>query len=345
MAAQAVTFESVSRDLRAGRAPQILAIHGAEAYYADALVPLAEALVPADMRDFALTVVYAPQTDAKQVLDMARSVPMMAERQVVIVKEMQSESAAWADKLIPYLQAPSPSTTLVLVSRGAAFKSKAMVKAVTAAGGTVFESQKVGEWQVPKLLTAYIKDRGLTVDAKALDMLRDFIGADLSRLYNEVDKLTQVLGPRAMITPEAVERNVGVSREFNNFELVDALAVKDAARVFRIAAYFEANQKANPLVMTVAALFNFYSDLLIAYYAADKSDRGISKELGLRNDFALRRVRGAMQRYNAFQVIEAIHAIRRFDAMSKGSGSREDPYRLFHDLLYHLLTAPGRLPA
>lgn len=344
MVAPAVTFETISRDLRARRVTPVIAIHGPEAYYADALVPLVEALVPAEDRDFALTTLFAPQVEPQLVLDAARSLPMMVDRQVVIVKELQSVSAAWLDKLTPYLTAPNPATTLVIISRGEVFKSKSFVKALAAAGATVFESKPVKDWQIPKLLGEYIRDRGLRADDKALDMLHDFIGADLSKLYAEVDKLASILDAGAMVTPEAVERYVGVSREFNNYELVEALAAKDAERVFRIADAFASNPKANPLPVTAPTIFTYFSDLLIAYYSPDRSDRGVMQTLGLKSDFQLRRIRTGMSHYNPFQVIEAIHAIRVFDAQSKGQGSRTDPYLLFRDLLYHLLTAPGRLP-
>ncbi len=344
MAAPAITFESVSRTLRRGETAPVMVFHGEEGYYIDELVKLVEALVPEADRDFSLTTVYAPQADPKSVIDICRSLPMMTDRQVVIVKEAQAVPASWVESLERYAAAPAPATVLAVCARGAALKTPKFIKAAKAAGGLVFLAEKVKEWNVPRHLSAYIQSKGLTVDDKALNMLRDFIGADLSRLYNEVDKLAQILGPHARITPEAVERNVGVSKEYNSYELVDAIAVKDAAKTFRIAAYFAANPKAAPLVMIVPAIFNFFSDILVAYYAKDKSDGGLRAELNIRNDFALRRLRAAMRSYNAFQVIEILHAVRTFDAMSKGGGSRQDPYLLFHDLLHHILTAPGHLP-
>lgn len=339
----APTFESISRALRRGESVPVMLFHGEEGYYTDELVKLVEALVPAADRDFSLTTVYAPQADPKSVLDLSRSLPMMTERQVVIVKEAQAVRADWLERLAPYAAAPTPSTVLAICARGAVVKAPKLIKAIKGAGGLVFEAQKVKEWNIPRLLSGYIQGKGLSIDDKAAEMLRDFIGADLSRLYNEVDKLAQILGPHARITPEAVERNVGVSKEYNNFELIDALAVKDAAKTFRISAYFAANPKGAPLQMTVSAVFGFFSDILVAYYAKDRSDAGLRAELNLRNDFALRRLRAAMRSYNAFQVIEILHALRIYDSMSKG-GSRQDPYRLFHDLLYHILTAPGHLP-
>ncbi|MDO4320856.1 MAG: DNA polymerase III subunit delta [Bacteroidales bacterium] len=344
MASPAITFDSLVRSLRNGQYTPVYAIHGEEGYYIDSLVRQFESIVPVEDRDFALTVIYAPRVEPQSVVDICRQLPMMTERQVVIVKEAQSVPATWLDKLKSYVSSPTPSTLLAICGRGDKLKSKEFVKAVQAAGGTVYEAQKVKEWQVPRLLTEYIKTRGLTADPKAIDMLCEFVGADLSRLYNEVDKLAQILGPNARVTPESVERNIGVSKDYNNFELVDAVAAKDPVRIFRIIRYFESNPKGNTPVVTVATLFAFFADLLSAYYAKDRSDAGLRQELNIRNDFALRRLRAGMASYNAFQIIEIIDLLRQFDTMSKGGGSRQDPFRLLHDLMFRIITARGKMP-
>ncbi len=184
----------------------------------------------------------------------------------------------------------------------------------------------------------------MSIDAKGASMLHEFVGNDLSRLFNEVDKLCEILGSGAKITPEAIERNIGMSKDYNTFELLDALAARDAARTMRIVKYFNANPKAAPATLVTGTLFGFFSDLLLAHYAPDKSEGGIAAALGLKNRFAAKRFVTGMQRYNAFQVIECIGAIRDYDAMSKGRGSRQGEQPLLRDLVYHLLTAPGKLP-
>lgn len=148
---------------------------------------------------------------------------------------------------------------------------------------------------------------------------------------------------RIEVTPEVIERHIGISREFNTFELVDAVAARDGKRVFRILAYFRSNPKAVPLVLATASVFNFFADLLQAYYSPDRSDTGIMNELKLRNQFALRRIKTGMSRYTAVQVVEILSAIRQFDVRSKGVGSRQNEHQLFFDLMYHILSAPGRL--
>ncbi|MGN0223671.1 MAG: DNA polymerase III subunit delta [Muribaculaceae bacterium] len=337
-----VTFESLSRSLANGDYRPVYFIHGKEGYYTDQLVKQLEAIVPEADRDFGLNVVFATQTTPEQVIDLCRQLPMMIERQVVIVKEAQAVRGTWVDKLAAYAAKPTATTILAVCGRGDQVKAKAFAKAVKECGGVEFESLQVREYQIPALAEKLIKQKGLTVDPKAMSMLIDFIGADLSRMYNEIDKLAQILGQRAMITPEAVERHIGVSREYNNFELADAIAAKDVVKVFKIADYFAANPKDNPVQVTSAVLFGQFADLMCAYYAGDRSDRAISEALGLRNDFALRRIRTAMANYNPFQIIDIISSIRRFDTMSKGAGSRQAPTDLFRDLLYRILTTTGR---
>lgn len=347
MAASAVTYESLRRSIASGDCRPVYVLHGKEGYYIDELVKTFEQILPEEDREYGLTNMYAPQVaDAQAVIDVCRQLPMMTDRQVVIVREAQSVKAEFIDKLARYAVSPTPSTILVVASRGEKIKGKELLKALAKCGGVEFESKEVYASQVPQLIGQYIKSKGMTTDAKAVEMLAEFVGTNLSRLFNEIDKLAEILGAGAMVTPEAVERNIGISKDYNNFELVDAIAVKDVARMMRIAAYFEANQKQNPYVVTAATLFGFFSDLLQAYYTSDKSDGGLQKSLGLnpKNIFALRRIRAGMNSYNAFQVIEILDAIRRYDAMSKGSGSRMDPYKMLGDLLYHIATAPGRLP-
>lgn len=344
MASSAVTFDSLVRSLKNGQYAPVYAVHGEEGYYIDSLAEQFENIVPEQDRDFALTIMYAPRVEPQAVVDMCRQLPMMTDRQVVIVKEAQAVPAAWIDRLAAYAASPAPTTVLAVCGRGDKLKGKEFLKAVPTGGGVVYEAAKVKEWQVPRLLNEYIKSCGLTADVKAVDMLCEFVGADLSRLYNEVDKLAQILGNNARVTPESVERNVGISKDYNNFELIDAVAAKDPVRIFRIIRYFESNPKSNTPVVTVSMLFGFFADLLSAYYAKDRTDAGLHKELNLRNDFALRRLRAGMASYNAFQVIEIIDLLRRFDTMSKGVGSRQDPFRLMHDLMFRIITARGKLP-
>ena len=343
MAIANLSFEELKRSVAGGDLRPVYLLHGREGYYTDSLVKTFESLLPADDRDFALTVVYAPKTEPSAVIDICRRLPMMTQRQFVILREAQAVRSDYFEKLIRYVSSPTPSTVLVIAARGDDAKcGKAFLEAVAACGGGGFQSRPVYETQIPALVSGYLRERGLRADEKAVGMLREFIGTDLSRLYNEIDKLVAILGPGAMVTPEAVERNIGVSKDYNSFELVDAVAARDLPRMYRIADYFAANPRQNPVQPVAAMLFNFFADLLVAYYAPDRSERGLMAELGTRNSFAVKRIQRGMAAYTAFQVVAALSEIRRFDRMSKGGGSRQDAHLLLKDLLFRLVTATGR---
>ena len=341
-AAPATSFEDIRKSLKKGEIAPVYILHGEEGYFIDALAKDFENLLPEADKEFNQYVVYAPETEPETIINLCRGVPMMADRQVVIVKEAQSARADKLAKLKNYLAAPVSTTVLVICSRGAVLKGKELFDAAKKGGAVIFDSKKIADWNIAAFISEYIRKKGLNADQKAVEMLHDFVGTDLSRLFNEVDKLASLLPPNASITPEAIERNIGVSREYNSFELVDAIAARDPRRVFRILAYFKSNPKAVPLVMATASIFNFFTDLLVAYYTPDRSDAGLMAALGCK-PFALKRIKLGMSRYNALQIVEIIGAIRDFDVKSKGVGSRQNEHELFHQLANHILSAPGRV--
>ncbi|MDE6823220.1 MAG: DNA polymerase III subunit delta [Duncaniella sp.] len=341
MASSTPTFQELKRRLaaRTQLAPVYL-LHGEEGYYIDELVKDFEALVPEEERDFNLYVLYAPETGMDDVMEVCHRYPMMAERQVVIVKEAQAIRADQLNKLHSYIERPNPTTVLVISVRGAQAKGKELLAAVKK-NGVTFESKRLSEKNIVPAISDLIKEKGLNVDPKALSMLRDYIGADLARLYNEIGKLALILGQGAMVTPEAIERNIGISKDFNNFELVDAIVSRNAGKAFAIVEYFRNNPKNNPTVMTVSSLFNQFANLLVYHYTRDKTPAGYMDALGLRATWALRSYEMAARNYNVRQTIEIISAIREFDTRSKGIGSRQNEYDLLKDLIFHILTARG----
>lgn len=342
MAAAPVTFESLRRSLANGQYAPVYLLHGEEGYYIDELVKDFENILTEDEKVFNQYVLYAPETEPTKVIDLCQRLPMMADRQVVILKEAQAIRADQLNKLHTYAANPASTTVFVICCRGAAAKGKDLIAAVKKTG-VIFESKKVRENTLPQLIMQYVREKNMTVEPKAADMLAEHIGTDLSRLYNEIDKLTGLLAPGAAITPEAVERNIGISKEYNTYELVDALAAKDAVKTFKITAYFRSNPKAAPLVLAAAAIFGFFADLLLVYYSPDRSERGIMETLGLKYSIQARRYLIGMKSYNPFQIIEIIGAVRDFDVKSKGLGSRQNEHHLFYDLIYHILTAPGKI--
>ncbi len=337
------TFDELRKSIAAGRYAPVYLLHGEEGYYIDRLLEEFDKILPSDEKEFNQYTLYATQTEPSAIIDICRRVPMMAQRQVVIVKEAQGARADAINRLAPYIASPVASTVLVVAFRGAQAKGKDLLAAVRNGGGVLFESKKITEYNAPAAIGNYLRSKGLTADPKSLEMLRDFIGTDLTRLHNEIDKLATLLPSGAAVTPEVIERNIGISREYNSFELVDALAEKNAAKAFRILAYFRTHTKEAPVVLVASSVFNFFADVLTGHYAADRSADGIASELGLRNSFAAKRILKGMSNYSPVKTVEIISAIRRFDAMSKGVDSRQNEHQLLYDLVYHILTAPGRL--
>lgn len=336
-----VTFESVVAQINSGNLAPVYLLHGEEGYYIDALVKKFCEIIPEEDKEFDESVLYAPERTIPEIIEVCRRYPMMNSRQVVILKEAQSIRADQLNKLSVYASSPSPTTVLVICCRGASAKAKNLTDEMKKHGGVVFESKKIDERSIGGVICGFIKSKGLNVEPKALAMLRDYVGSDLSRLYNEIDKLTIILGKGAMVTPESIERNIGFSKDFNNFELVKAIANHDSLRAFQIINYFRSNPKNNPTVMTVGVLFNYFSNLLILHFCRDKSDRAMAAELGFKSSYALIDYRPGMRYYNAYRTIEIISAIRDFDRKTKGVGSRQNEYDLLHDLVFHILTAPG----
>lgn len=340
MASAQPTIQDIRRQLAAGSPAPIYVIHGEEAYYVDELVKDFEALVPDEEKDFNLYILYAPQVEPDAVIDACLRYPMMAERQVVILKEVQAAArkADFLNAMAEYARRPNPQTVLVVVGRGAVLTGAAFMNAVKASKGVIFNSPRLWDSQIGPKIDELAAESGLNVDSKARAMLVDHVGTDLSRIVNEVRKLTLVLPRGASITPQVVEKLIGVSKDFNNFELIDALAHRDAAKCYRIAEYFRRNPKANPSIVTGVAIFNFFAKLLLAIYTPERSESGLAGAIGSRaGSIEMRNILSAMKMYNARQAITAISACRRFDARAKGVGSRLDEYDLLRELLFVIL--------
>lgn len=341
--APSLTFASLRAAIHKRQLAPVYLLHGEEGYFIDQLIKDFDTILTPDEKEFNQYVLYAPRIDLLEVGDICRRFPMMSDRLIVIVKEAQAVRADQLDRMARYVADPAPQTTLVICSRGEKAKGRKLLEALKKSGAVIFESKKIPDYQIGTHISALVKEQGLTVDPKSLEMLKEYVGNDLSKLYNEITKLTGILGKGAQITPESIEYNIGFSKEFNAYELVDALAARDGTRALRIADYFRSNPKASPLVLTSAAIFSFFADLLITYFERDKSEASLMRALGLKNSFQLKRFNIARSRYNAFQVIEIIRALRQFDTMSKGCGSRQNEHQLFRELIFHILTAPGHL--
>ena len=264
---------------------------------------------------------------------------MVAEKQLVLLREAQplDKRSFKLDDLCLYLKQPSPSTILVITYKTATITGATELVKICKKIGEVYQSDKVRDYELPRVLPGFLQSLGVNAEPKAIDMLQNFIGADFSRLTHEVDKLRLSLQGRTTITAQDVADHVGISREFNVFELVEALAHKDGQRVELIRLYFARNPKAGPLPMVISTLFSFFQNMMMAYYCQDRSVNGIMKEVGCSYPQA-KSVLDGMRQFNARTVMRNIAILRDFDARSKGGrpATTPDP-DLLQELFYQLI--------
>lgn len=321
MPKQEMTCDDILNELKAKHYHPVYYLMGEESYYIDLIADYIEKHVLTDEeKEFNLTVVYGPDTDMPTVINAAKRYPMMAEHQVVIVKEAQSLRPLEA--LSYYLQKPQPSTILVFCHKHSALDRRKKIAAEIEKCGILFESKKLRDNQLPAFINLYMKRRGYDIEPKAALMLADFVGTDLSRLTGEMDKLIITLPPKeTRITPAQIERNIGISKDHNNFELRSALIEKDVLKANRIIKYFEENPKNNPIQMTLSLLFGFFSNLMLAYYAPQKTEQGVASFLGLKSPWQAKEYMLAMRRFSGVKTMRIIGEIRYADAASKGIGN------------------------
>ena len=330
---------AILQDIREKRFKPVYLLMGEESYYIDLICDaiVANALNETE-RDFNQTILYgADVDDFALVVNAAKRFPMMAERQLIVVKEAQNIKGI--DNLSYYLQKPLMSTILVICYKNGILKNKKIIAGIESIG-VVYESKKLYDNQLPAFINNYVTAKKMSIDPKAVSMMADFVGNDLSRLSGELDKLAISLPEGSLrITPESVERNVGISKDFNNYELLNAIISKNVSKAARIVQYFEQNPKNNPLIVTISVLFNFFSNLMLCYFSADKSESGLMKELNLRNAFQARDYSAAMRSYNAFKCIDIIALLRQYDARSKGigAGASSNDGDLLKELVFKIL--------
>jgi len=332
-----ISYEQILADLRAKKYAPIYFLMGEEPYYIDVLSDFIQNHVLDDSeKEFDQTILYGKEVDINMVINAAKRYPMMGGYQVIIIKEAQLIKE-W-DNLVHYISNPLKSTILVFCYKyGTPDKRKKWFLDVRNTA-VVFESTKLRDYQVESWIKDYCKTKNVGIDDKAVAMLSEFLGTDLSKLVNELDKLLITKPSDAKrITPELVETNIGISKDFNVFELQSALVSKDVLKANRIVRYFSENKKANPLVMVLPQLFKFFSDLMIYHYIADKSQGNVASELKI-NPYFVKDFQKAAQSFGAWKTMNIISWIRETDARYKGiDNPSTDEGDLMKELIFKIL--------
>ena len=335
-----MTYEQILSEIHKKNFAPVYFLTGEEPYFIDMISDTIEneALDEAD-RAFNQIVLYGRDVDVETIANHARSFPMMGERMVVIVKEAQNIKNV--EPLEKYLKQPMPTTVLVMCHKNGKIdgRKQGYVKAIRDAG-VLFESIKLKERDLLGFIERYLKAKGATIDPKSTQLIGESIGADLSRLTSELDKVLLSLpeGDRR-VTPQVVEDQIGVSKDFNGFELRDAIVNRNVYKANLIIKYFDENPKAGSIYAFLPLLFSYFQNLMIAHYCPQKnSQEALAEWLELRSPWAAREYVTGMKNYSAMKVLQIIGKLREMDAKSKGLDNPNTPSgELMKELIFYIL--------
>lgn len=341
-----MNISELIKDLKNRKFKPVYLLHGEESYYIDKISDYIEQNALSDAeKGFNQTVFYGKDSDVMSIINSAKRFPMMSEFQVVIVKEAQDlkwgkddEGKKSADPMLSYLENPLSSTILVFCYRNGKFdKRKKTFKAIEKRG-VVFESAEIYDNKVPAWIEDFVREKGYTIHARASALMAEYLGNDLSKVANELEKLMLNVKKGLEITSKDVENNIGISKEYNVFELQTAIARKDAYKVNQIINYFAANPKNNPMPLVLGNLNNYFSKVLKYHYATDRSPQGLARELGVA-PFFVKDYETAGRSFSKQKTFQIISYLRECDLKSKGvdaSGNTEDG-ELMKELLFKII--------
>lgn len=315
-----VEVKQLVTDIKKGNTRPIYFLMGEEPYYIDKIAEFIEHnVLTEEEKGFNQTVIYGRDTSVDEIVGQAKRFPMMAEKTVVIVKEAQDLSRT-IENLVSYATQPLESTVLVLCYKYKTLdKRKKLIKTITKSG-VVFESKKLYENQVSDWIVGVLKGKNYQIEPKASQMLVAFLGTNLSKISNELDKLILVLPKETLITPKHIEENIGISKDYNVFELRKAIGKRDVLKCNQIIHYFSENPKSNPLVMTISLINSYFTQLLMYHGLKDKSKTNVARALRV-NPYFVEDYVQAGQQYPMRKVSQIIALLRDADLKSKGVGA------------------------
>jgi len=334
-----MTYEQLIGDLKNKSFKPVYFLCGDEPYYIDLVTSfITQNVLTEAEQSFNQTILYGKDSEAAQVSDLARRFPMMASHQVVVLKEAQDMKNL--GDLLGYVEQPQPSTLLVINYKYKKPDKRQKFFKVLEKKSVWYESKKLYDNQVPGWISGYASNRNYRIEPKAAALLSEFLGSDLSKIVNELEKLMVAIGkPGATITPAEVEKHIGISKDYNQFELQNALGNKDVVKAMRIVQYFAENERKYPMVVTTTSLYYFFSKLLLLHYTKDKSRQNLASVLRV-NPFFVKDYEAAAKRYPAGKLVEIISLLRTYDMRSKGwEGNSTSGGELTRELVFKILHA------
>ena len=325
-------------DIKAGKLHPIYLLHGDESYAIDLVSDYIEDHVLNDaQKGFDQTVLYGKDAEFSAIVSAAKRYPMMSDYQVIIVKEAQNLKWKEDDLLTAYLDNPMMSTVLVLAYKHGKFDKRRKVYKAAGKVGVVLESARLFDNKVAPWITNYVKDKGWSIHPQAAAMVAEYLGADLSKVVNELDKLMLNVPVGQEISAQHIEQNIGISKDFNVFELTTALANRDATKAFRIVDYFGANPRSNPMPVVLGAMAGYFTKVLKYHYLKDRSPQVVAKELGV-HPFFTREYDVAARAFDRRKTFDIINYLRESDLKSKGLNAVNlEAGDLLKELVYKIL--------
>lgn len=333
----AVTYEEIISDLKNRIFKPVYFLAGEEPYYIDLITGYIEdKVLPEAEKAFNQIIIYGDDTNIPSIIDTARRFPMMASHQVVIIREAQSLKKI--EDLVIYLEKPLLSTILVFSYKYKTIDKRTKLYKALESHGVYFESARIRDYLIPGWIERYLMIKGIKTDPSASAMLTEYLGTDLHKIVNELDKLIITLpAGKPVITTTLIEKNIGISKDYNNFELQKAIGEKNVLKANMIVQYFANNPKDNPITLSIASLFSFFSKLLTYHYLTDKSKNNVAAVLKV-NPFFVRDYENSAGKYNVSKTVQIISLLRTYDMKSKGYGDPgTEPGDLMKEMVYRIL--------
>jgi DNA polymerase-3 subunit delta len=331
------TYEEIISDVKKRIFKPVYFLAGEEPYYIDLITDYIEENVLTEAeKSFNQVVFYGDDTSVPAVIETSRRFPMMASHQVVIIKEAQTLRKI--DDLLIYAEKPLNSTILVLNYKYKVLDKRTKLYKILDSHHVYFESGRLRDYQVPAWIEKYLMTKGIKIDPSASALLTEFLGTDLHKIVNELDKLIITL-PRGkpLITTSLIEKNIGISKEYNNFELQKAIGERNILKANMIVHYFAGNPKDNPVTLSIASLFSYFSKLLTYHYLTDKSKNNVAAVLKI-NPYFVKDYETSALKYNISKTVQAISLLRTYDMKSKGYGDlSSEPGDLLKELVFKIL--------
>jgi len=332
-----ITYEEIISDIKKRIFKPVYFLAGEEPYYIDLITDYIEQnILPESERSFNQMVVYGEDTTVNNIIEISRKYPMMTTHQVIIVKEAQVLKKI--EDLIIYVEKPLLSTILVINYKYKVLDKRTKLVKLLDNQGVYFESNRLRDYQIPGWIDRFLMSKGIKSDPSVSAMLTEYLGTDLHKIANELNKLIITLpGGKPVITTGLIEKNIGISKDYNNFELQKALGERNILKANMIVQYFSSNPKDNPLTLTIASLFSYFSKLLTWHYLTDKSKNNAAAALKV-NPFFVRDYETAASKFNVSKTLQTISLLRVFDMKSKGFGDMgSEPGDLLKELVYKIL--------